>query len=208
MITTVARAVMAMTVRCLGHRRREWALAMEVEFEVAASEGRPLGFALGCLAAAWREMPAHEEGRLTIAGHVLAVGLIVPAAGLLISGVLTGFPFLPPGPASVHGLLTDGGREISFNDAYWSAMPALAVSVLLLGIGHLLLAWAMLERDWARVIVVGKLNAALATTLVIFTSVLFLDGTRALLQAAVLAVELTAVSALARWHDQLSPSAP
>ena len=208
MTMAIARAMIAVAVRCLGNRRREWALAMQVEFEVATSEGRPLGFALGCLTAAWREMPAYEEGRLTVAGHVLAIGLIVPVAGLLISGVLTGFPFLPPGPASVHGLLTGGGREIPFTDAYWSAMPALAASVFLLGMGHLLLAWAMLDRDWARVVVVGKLTAALATTLVIFTSVLFLDGTRALLQAAVLAVELIAVSALARWHDQLSPSAP
>jgi len=45
------------------------------------------------------------------------------------------------------------------------------------------------------------------TTLVLFMSALFLDCSRALLQGAVLAVELATVWMIARWHAQLSPAA-
>jgi hypothetical protein len=123
---------------------------------------------------------------------------------LLITGVLLGFPYLSPDDVGVHGLLARGGaEEPSFNEGNRAAVPSLAALVFLLGVGHLLIAWAMLDRDWTRVTIMGKLSAALAATLVGFMAVLFLDDTRALLQAAALAVELTAVSTLARWHHRL-----
>jgi len=205
MIGSVARATMAVAIRCLGDHHRHWALAMAAEYEVAADDGRPLRFAAGCLAVALHEMPAHEEGRFTLASYAFTLGLLIPMAALLITGVLLGFPYLSPGHAGVYGLLMgSGGREVPFTDAYWAAVPSLALLVLLLGVGHLLIAWVLLERDWARVIVIGKFNAAVAVTLVAFTGVLFLGDVRALLQAAALAVELTAVSGLAWWHDRLS----
>lgn len=208
MKAVVARIVMTLATRCFGDRRREWALAMEAEFGAATDDGKPLAFAMGCLAAAWREMPTHAEGRFTLANHAVAIGLIVPMAALLITGVLLGFPYLSPDHVGVHGLLAgSGGPEPSFNEGNRAAVPSLAALVVLLGVGHLLIAWTMLERDWARVIVMGELNAAVAATLVTFTAVLFLDDTRALLQAAALAVELTAVSVLARWHGRLPPCA-
>ena len=194
----VATAVMALAVRCLGDHRREWAFAMEAEFEAAAEDGRPLAFAIGCLAAAWRGMPTHAEGRFVLASHALAIGLLVPMAALLLMGVLFGFPHLPA---------IGGGPEPIFTDAHWSAVPSLAGLVLLLGVGRLLLAWALLDRDWARVAVIGRLNAAVAATLVTFAGVLFLDDTRALLQAAALAVELIIVATMACWHDRLSAGA-
>ena len=204
MKTVAARAVMALASHCFGDHRRDWARAMEVEFEAAAGDGKPLAFAIGCLTAAWREMPTHAEGRFALANHALAVGLIVPMAALLITGVLLGFPYLSPDDVGVHGLLARGGaEEPSFNEGNRAAVPSLAALVFLLGVGHLLIAWAMLDRDWTRVTIMGKLSAALAATLVGFMAVLFLDDTRALLQAAALAVELTAVSTLARWHHRL-----
>lgn len=184
MTAVAARLVMTLATRCFGDRRREWALAMAAEFEAAAEDGKPLSFAIGCLAAAWREMPTHAEGRFALASHALAVGLFVPMAALLITGVLLGFPYLSPDQVGVHGLLAaSGGPEPSFNEGNRAAVPSLAALVFLLGVGHLLIAWAMLDRDWARVMVMGKLNAAVAATLVGFMAVLFLDDTRALVQA-------------------------
>lgn len=204
MTAVAARAVMALASRCFGDRRREWALAMEVELEAAAEDGRALDFAIGCLAAAWREMPTHAEGRFALANHAVAVGLILPMAALLITGVLLGFPYLSPDHVGVHGLLAGSGdREPLFNEAHLAAVPSLAVLVFLLGVGHLLIAWAMLDRDWTRVVLLGQLSAAVTATLVAVTAVLFLEDARALLQAAALAVELTAISALARWHHRL-----
>lgn len=208
MTSVPARAVMTLASCCFGDHRQDWALAMEVEFEAAAKDGKSLGFAIGCLIAAWREMPNHAEGRFALANHALAVGVIVPMAALLITGVLLGFPYLSPDHIGVHGLLAgSGGPEPSINDGNRAAVPSLAALVLLLGIGHLLIAWVMLDRDWARVNVIARVNAAVAATLVGFVAVLFLDDTRALVQAAVLAVELAAISVLARWHRRLQPSA-
>lgn len=208
MTSFAARALMTLARCCFGEHRRDWAQAMEVEFNTAAEDGNSLRFAIGCLIAAWREMPTHAEGRFVLADHALAVGLIVPMAALLITGVLLGFPFLSPDHVGVHGLLVgSGGPEPSLNEGNRAAVPSLATLVFLLGVGHLLMAWVMLDRDWARVIVMAKLNAATAATLVGFMAVLFLDDTRALVQAAALAVELTAIWGLARWHHHLQPRA-
>src|ERR1700712_3452057 len=78
MTAVAARAVMSLATCCLGEDRREWALAMQGEFEVAAEKGEPLAFAAGCLIAAWGEMPKHEEGRLVLANYTLALGLLIP----------------------------------------------------------------------------------------------------------------------------------
>ena len=204
MTASLPPLLMVLATRCLGDRRREWALAMEAEFEAAVEDGRPLAFAVGCLAASLREMPARAEGRYALASHAVAVCLIVPMAALLLLGVCVGFPYLSPGQAGLYGLLSGGGPELAPNDAHWSAVPSLAGLVLLLGVGHLPLAWFLLDRDWGRVAVMGRLNAAVAATLVCFMAVLFLDDLRALVQAAALAAELAIVAGLARWHERLA----
>jgi hypothetical protein len=193
--------LVAVAVRSLGHHRREWALAMEVEFEAASADGKPLTFALGCLAAAWRELPAHEEGRFTIASHALAFLLIIPTAALLLSSLLAGFPVSYLGQVGAGGWLElAGGQKPLFSDANRSAVPPLAVLVLLLAASHLRIAWLVLERDWERVAALGMLMAAATMALTIFTSLVFAYGASALAQAAMLATELAIISALARWH--------
>src|SRR5438309_690231 len=90
MSVTVSRALVALAARSLGPSRRVWAEAMEAELYTAIEDDRPLVFATGCLLAAWRELPALPEGRLTLARHSLAIGLIVPVAGLPIRPALLG----------------------------------------------------------------------------------------------------------------------
>jgi len=110
MTAAFARAVMALAVRCLRADCYEWGLAMEAEFEAAAEDGKPLLFATGCLIAGWREMVNHDEGRLVLAKYALALGLLLPIAGLQfervigVSSVFYGQESLlrcasPPGPA-------------------------------------------------------------------------------------------------------------
>ena len=209
MTAAIARGLMALAVHCLGDRRRGWALAMEVEFEAAREDGRPFAFAFGCLLAAWRELAAHEEGRLAIAGHMLAFALVLPTAALLASTVLAEFPSSFLGPAGVQGL--DGllgEQKPRLSEANLSAVPALAVLIGALAASQLRLAWLMLERDWERVAATAMLIAAATVTLVILTSVVFDHYASALVQAAALGLELASVSALARWHGQLSPRTP
>ena len=200
---SVARAVMALAVSCLGGRGRDWALAMEGEFEAASEDGKPLSFALGCLMAAWRELPAHEEGRFTIASHVLALVLLVPTAALLVSSLATDFP------ASYFGLPDSiGGQEPLLNEANLSAVPSLAILLVGLAASHLRLAWLVLDRDWARVAALGTLLAAASVTLILFAALVFATFAFPLAQAGTLAIELTAVSALARWHARSFGSPP
>jgi len=200
----VARAVMALAGGCLGDHRREWALAMEAELEAAIDDGRPLAFAAGCLTGALRGMPAHAEGRFMLASHAVALGLIVPIGALLVSGTLPGFPFLPPGQAGIAGWLGGGGGHPTLlTAANQGAVPALALLVLALVAGHLLMPWFLLDRDWARVAVLARLNAAATATLFLFTGILVLDETYMLVPAAGLAIELLAIAILFRWHGHL-----
>ncbi len=201
MRAAISRALMAVAVRSLCDHRREWALAMEVEFEAASADGKPLTFALGCLAAAWRELPAHEEGRFTIASHALAFVLIIPTAALLLSSLLAGFPVSYLGQVGAGGWLElAGGQKPLFSEANRSAVPPLAALVIVLAASHLRIAWLVLERDWGRVATLGMLMAASTMALTIFTSLVFAYGASAVAQAAMLATELAIISALARWH--------
>lgn len=205
MTAVLARALMALAIHCLGERRRDWALAMQVEFESVSEDGRPLAFAFGCLIAAYRELAVHEEGRLAIAGHSLAFVLVIPAAALLVSTVLADFPTSFLGPQGAHGL--DGllgEQKPLLSEANLAAVPALAVLIGLLAGSQLRLAWLMLERDWTGVAAIAMLMAALTVTLVILTSLVFDHSGSALAQAAALAVELTSISALAWRQGELS----
>ena len=204
----MSRAVMALAIACLGEHRREWARAMQAEFDAAAEDGKPLMFALGCLAASWRAMPTHEEGRFVLTNYALALGLMVPMAVLQIGCAVLGFPYLYPGQDGLRGALMSGGaQELVLRGVYQAAVPSLTALLLLLGLGHLRIAWVMLERDWSRVTSVGTRIMAAAATLIIFMTALFLDSSQAVLQTAVLAIELAVLFLLARWHAQLFPPA-
>jgi hypothetical protein len=208
MIVAVSRTVMALAVYTLGEHRREWAGAMQAEFEAAREDGKPLAFALGCLMTACRELPRHEGGRFAVASHVLALGVIVPIAALTITSVLTGFPSSYLGHVGVHQLLeAGGGTGPVLSEGNRFAIPSLALLLLLLSTLHLRVAWLALNRDWMRLRAVGALSAAGTATLLISSVVLFADVVAPLAQIAMLTVELTAASALARWHGQLQSAA-
>lgn len=208
MMAAVSRSVMALAVCCLGESRREWSLAMQVEFETAVAEGKPLLFAIGCLAAALRELLTREEGHFALTNYALVLGLMIPMAALQIGCALLGLPYLYPGRHGLSGaLLAGGAHEAVMRSIYQAAIPSLALLQLSIGLGHLRLAWVMLERDWAGVTRLATLTLATVATLILFMSVLFLNSTQALLQGAVLVVELATVSMVARWHAHISPAA-
>ena len=207
MTGALARTVMALATCCLGESRREWALAMRAEFDVAVADGRPLAFATGCLAAAWREMPSHAEGRLVLANYALALGLLIPMAVLQFALAL-GFSSLFAGGEPTSGVLLAGATQNPyFAWTQLDAVPCLLVLWLLLGLGHLRLAWVLVDRDWARVASVGALIGAILATLLIVMGALLLDVTFVILQAAAVAIELTALAAAARRHALLLPTA-
>ena len=209
MTVSVARAVMAFADGCLGRDRRDWARAMRAELETAIDDGKPLAFAAGCLASALREMPTHDEGRFSLASYAAAVGLIIPIGALLASGALSGFPFLSSGHADVSGWLIGSRGQTPLLNAYdRGAVPALALLVLTLVAGHLAIPWFLLDRDWARVSFLLRLNAAATATLFLFIGILFLDETCMLLPIAGLAVEASAVVVLFRWQHRLASASP
>lgn len=199
----LARAMMTVAARCLGMSRREWAMAMEAELHAAAEAGEALSFAWGCLIAAWREMPSHEEGRFVMASHFLAVGIVVPMAALLLSSVAFGFSFLTPRELGVAPSLGNG-EPVFVNYANQTGLPLMAFVTLVAGLGHVLMAWAILDRDWLRVAAIGRIGAALMATMVIFTGILFLYEACALPEVAAIALELTAIHSLVRWHAELA----
>jgi hypothetical protein len=207
MKAALARALMALAVRCFGESRRDWSAAMQAEFETAVADGEALPFAAGCLAAACRELLTREEGRFALTSYALALGLMIPMAALQIGSALFGFPYLYPGSGGLSGAILEGrAHEALLRGVYQAAIPSLALLLLVLGAGHLRIAWAMLDRDWSRVMRVGAFMLAAATTLILVMSVFFLDSSQAVLLAAVLAVELATVTMVARWHARLFPA--
>jgi len=203
-----ARAVMAVAMCCLGESRRDWAAAMRGEFAAAAEDGEALPFAIGCLGAAARELLTREEGRFTLTNYTLALGLMVPMAALQIGCALFGFPYLYPGQGGLAGALLEGAaHEPLIRGLYQAAVPALALLLLLLGLAHLRIAWAMLDRDWAQVRRTGSLMLAAMVTLIMFMGVFFIDSSQALLQAAVLAIELATLWMVMKRGSQIHPGA-
>lgn len=199
MTASVARALMSLASACLGPERREWASAMQAEFEAAIEDGRPLAFAAGCLVAAWREMASVGERRLVLASYALALGLLIPMA-VHQFGQAASFVMVP-----VDGLLATGIAPNPY--LVWSQNSAILMLLLLwllLGFAHLALAWVLVEGDWPRVVKLGALIGATMVTLVLFAGVLMFDFAPLVAQARDLALELTAIVAAARWRASLA----
>jgi hypothetical protein len=186
--------MVTLATRCLGHHRREWAQAMREEFEAACADGRSLSFAWGCLTAAWRELPRHAEGRYMIASHGIAFVLVIPTAALLVASLMSGFPY--------SYLTALGGEEPLLSEGNLFALPSLALLLVVVAAAHLSIAWLLLERDWAGVLRVGALLAAVSVTLLLFTGLVFVTFIFPLALAAALAIELAAIFALAGWHAE------
>ncbi|MGU3390787.1 hypothetical protein [Sphingomonas sp. M1A8_2b] len=204
MIEALARCLMRVAIRCLGDRRRDWGFAMQGEFEVAIDDGKPLSFALGCLLGAWREMPAHAEGRFVLANYTLALGLVLPIAALLIAGAIIGFPYLDFGQNDIVGILTlDGAPTTLLNDGNRAAASSLSLVVILLAGTSVLVAWAMLDREWERVGAIERFTAAATLTLIVFVGLLGFDETRMALPIIGLVVQHIAILLLAHWHWRL-----
>ena len=201
-----SRAVMTLASCCLGESRRDWALAMEGEFESAVDEGRPLAFATGCLITAWGEMPKHHEGRLVLTSYVLALGLLIPMAVISFACAL-GLPELSAGRGILFGMTTASGEWSPYlASAQMAAVPALLLLWLLLGVGRLCLAWALVEADWSRAFNIGAMIAAVTITLYLLMGVLFLDGTPLIPQVIELAIEMTAILVAARRDNRFAMS--
>lgn len=206
MKASISRAILRFAGACLGERRRDWAEAMEAELETAIAEGAPLQFALGCLVAAGRSLMTSEDGRFLLTSYAVVLGVLLPMAALQIGCALFGLPYLYPGQHGLIGAMIDGGlQESLLRRVYQAAIPALALLQLLIGLGHARIAWVVLERDWPAALRWGSLCLAASATLVLFLSVLFIDGRQALLQGAVLAIELATIAIVARWHAQVVP---
>jgi hypothetical protein len=194
---------MSLAKSCFGADRQEWARAMEVEFEVALVDGKPLSFAMGCLLAAWREMPAQKEGRFALVSHAFAILVLIPMAALQVACAVR-LPFFLQGSGGLYGMLAVHDAQKPYADSsILGAAPTLLALWLTLALCHLRLAWALLDRDWRLAAKTAALTGSALASLTIFTGVLFLDATEVALQAAVLAVELCAIYATAQWHARL-----
>lgn len=208
MTTGLARAILAVAITSLAEHHREWACAMRGEFDAAIEDRRALGFAMGCLVAAWREMPRQAEGRFALAIYAVALCLMLPIALLQFENVAA-MPFPAPGQAGSLGVLAQHSMRDPYSaGAYLAAVPSLLVLWVLIGIGHLRLAWSLLDRNWPQAVKMAAFNVAVSATLVIFTVVLFLDDAGAGWQAMASAVELGAIHAFSTWHARLFADAP
>jgi hypothetical protein len=171
---------------------------MQVEFDGGVPAEARLSFAIGCFGAACREMFKHQEGRLSLASHSLALAFLIPMAAMLLlhAGGLGH-------SAYAYGVVDSARSQNPFLAVgQLAAAPALLLLWLILGAAHVRLAWVFLEKDWTRVFNVSAMIVAGTITLAIFIGVLFLHETRLALHAALTAIELTAVFAIAQRHGQ------
>lgn len=202
------RMLLALAMQLLGSRRRGWALAMAAEFEMAARDGQAFRFAFGCLLAACRSLPDHAEGRSTLAGYALAIGLFLPMATALSMAAVSGFPFVEASDG-IHGLVSGTGSYRLMLDAGSMALgPALTLVTLVLAVCHVPAAWWVLERDWQRVGTILRLAAATMATLAIVTACAALNAAALLIPFAALVAEAAAVAGLARLDEARSAEEP
>lgn len=204
MIATLSRCVMTLAIAGLGDRNREWGLAMQGEFEAAIDDGRPLFFAFGCLLGAWRMRLADPDGRFALASYALAVGLILPLASVLAVGAIVGFPYLDFAQDNVVGILAvDGAPTTLLDDGNRAAASSLSMVVFLLAGTSVLIAWAILDRNWVRVAAVERLTMAATLTLLMFIALLRFDETRMILPILGFVAQHVVVLTLMRWHCRL-----
>jgi hypothetical protein len=208
MIAMLSRCVMALAIAGLGDRNREWGFAMQGEFEVSIDDGRPLVFAFGCLLGAWRMRLADPDGRFALASFALAVGLILPLASVLAVGAIVGFPYLDFAQDNVVGILAvDGAPTTLLNDGNRAAASSLSMVVFLLAGTSVLIAWAILDRNWIRVAAVERLTVAATLTLLVFVGLLGFDETRMILPILGFVAQHLVVLMLMQWHWRLDRDA-
>ena len=198
----LAQLLMALATRWLGAGRHDWAHAMRAEYYEAADAGEGLRFAAGCLWSAARWMVARPEGRFAVATHLLAVGVLVPMAGLLLVSAALGFPYLAFETVGA-GALGSGWPQGAVNAGNRSGVPLLALLTATIGVGHVAVAWALLERNWERLARFARIGAAMLATILAFSGVLFLYDPCALPQLGIVGGELASVWLAVRWHDDL-----
>lgn len=202
----LSRAMMTLNAACLGAERTEWAAAMHAEFEEAVDADEPFRFALGCLSSAVPGLFTREEGRRAVARHVLATGILLPMAVLILMSVAQGFPYLTTDVIE-PGHTGDIGPVLSITAANRAGLPLLALLTTAIGLGHLAIAWALLERDWPMVAKLGQVGAALLVSMLIFAAILSMGDPRALPQAIIIALELATVWSVARWQESQATDA-
>lgn len=203
MTAAVAHLVMALALLDLPHDGPDWGRAMQAEFDEAVRDGRPLGFAFGCLIAACRQMPRHADGRFVLTSHALVLGLIVPIATFHLGCAVSGVRFLLSGRDPYHAMLTAGGAHgRGLADAYAAATPALTGLLLLLGCAHVLIGWTILDGRWWRATMLWLAAAIIAAAIVAIITMAIPNGGGRAIQCAALAVELAAIPLLATWRTR------
>jgi hypothetical protein len=199
------RCMMDLAVNLIDPRRREWAIAMRVEWASAEWEGtQSWRFAWGCLACALRELPGHEAGRFGLARYFLALGVLVPMAVLLLASVAQGSAYWLADAAGAGALLGSGRLASGLNAANLSGWLLMAGLTAAMGLGHLALAWAVLAGRWRQVAALARMGVAFTATLVMFTSILFLGDFCALPQAFAIGVEAICVALMLQWQGELA----
>lgn len=199
----LSRALMTLACQCLGKGRREWALAMQAEFDAAVEDGRSLTFAIGCLIGAFRQMPMQDEGRFVLTNYALTLVVMVPMAAVELSCATLGLPHLFGEQGSLGAGMTYA-QKLLVGGAYRVAAPSLTLLLLLSGAAQLRLAWLVLERDWMRATSAGAAILAAMTTMILFMGCLFLDIGQAATLGGILGIELVLIAGLGRWHADLN----
>ena len=144
------------------------------------------------------------DGRFAPASYALAVGLILPLASVLAVGAIVGFPYLDFAQDNVVGILAiDGAPTTLLNDGNRAAATSLSMVVFLLAGTSVLIAWAILDRNWVRVAAVERLTVAATLTLLVFVGLLGFDETRMVLPILGFVAQHVVVLMLMRWHWRL-----
>ncbi len=202
MIAGTARRVMILALRCLPRDGGEWGPAMLAEFNMAYRDGKPLGFAIGCLIAAWRRMPFHPEGQIALVTHAFVLGSILPIAIYHFGCAVSGARFMLSGSDHYHTMLMASGfHGHVLANVYVSAIPTLTFLLLLLGSAHLAVAWFVLDGAWRRAAMLWLTATIIAALIVEIINTVVSNGDGTAIQFAASAIELAAIPLLAMWQN-------
>jgi hypothetical protein len=142
-----------------------------------------------------------------LANHALVLLAIVPMATFHLGCAVSGARFLLHGPDHYYAMLMAGNlHQRAMAGAYRAAMPVLTTLVLLLGAGHMLIAWNALACRWHRVRRLWLIESLLALVLIATIALTIPSVFGMAVQLAALGLELCILPLLARWHGRMSPA--
>jgi hypothetical protein len=201
MIRQLTSALADLTVYVLPASQKPWGAAMKEELRYIQRPGEALVYASGCI---WAATLTRIRSFDTLFGGMLwllAAATLV-FASLQLSCAIRGLAALSGGPDGLYtAMISSHGQKSELVTKYESARPFIVFSFFVLAIGHLILAWLLIQGQVRRFAFVWLSTFVIATISVAIQLSILWDASSIPSEFHGLLVQGLALSLLLTWSD-------